>query len=557
MNKRSTARPRAMSRQPISRPLLSLSAFILAVASAVAATQPNIVLIMADDMGYADIGCYGAEIETPNLDRLAAEGAQFSHFYNTGRCCPSRASLLTGLYAHQVGVGAMLAPSGFPGYASHLRPDNNRTIAEVLKSAGYGTYMTGKWHIGTNDVASPRARGFDRFYGARNYIDSYFTVVPGTDVYLDDTIVNPSSRKPVNHLHPEQEWYTTNVFTDYALHFLDGHRQTKPDAPFFLYLAFNAPHWPLHALPEDLAKYRGKYRDMGWTKVREQRLARLIAGGLIEPGQKPSEPDAPAWDTFSPAMKDELDLKMALYAAMVDRLDQNVGRVIEWLKTAGLFDSTLVVFLSDNGGNREGGMFGYRGHDANPGNYDTWAKVGDRSSSYGQGWANVSNTPLRRYKCENHEGGIAAPFIARWPAGGIHPGVTHQVAHIIDLLPTFAEVAAATYPQQINGQAITPAEGLSLLPVLQGGTLGERTLFWEHEGNRAVRNGNWKLVARTDQPWELYDMTHDRTETVNALATQPAIAARLIKAWDAWAARANVLPYHAVRHRRVEGSAKK
>ena len=245
------------------------------------ASKPNLLIILADDMGYSDIGSYGSEIATPNLDRLAAHGLRFSQFYNTGRCCPSRASLLTGLYPHQAGVGHMLGKTGLPGYTQGLRSDTT-TLAEVLKTAGYATFMTGKWHLGWSEAGSPTARGFDHFYGSRGFIDSYFTVVPGTEVYLDQKIVNPAGRPPINHLHPEQEWYTTDVFTDYALHFLDEHQSRPERPPFFLYLAYNAPHWPLHAKPADTAKYRGKYKTVGWNRLRPQRLARLVASGLLD-----------------------------------------------------------------------------------------------------------------------------------------------------------------------------------------------------------------------------------------------------------------------------------
>jgi arylsulfatase len=529
--------------------LLFLAGIVIIQPAAVnanaAPAKPNILLMLADDMGYSDIGCYGSEIATPHLDALAANGLRFSQFYNTGRCCPSRASLLTGLYAHQAGVGHMLGRTGFPGYQENLRPDNV-TIPELLKSAGYATFMCGKWHIGWADNSSPNARGFDQFYGARGYIDSYYTVVPQTDVYLNDRIVNPALQPPVNHLHPDQEWYTTDVFTDYALHFLNDHFAKTNRAPFFLYLAYNAPHWPLHAKPADLAKYRGKYKNVGWNQLRPQRLKRLVESGLINAKWALSECDAPDWDSLSDDVKDELDLKMALYAAMIDCLDQNVGRVIAKLKASGQFDNTLIVFLSDNGGNHEGGMFGYQGHKANAQNYDRWAKAGGRSSSCGQGWANVSNTPFRRYKRENHEGGISAPFIVHWPAGGVKPGLTPQVAHLIDFMPTFAELAGATYPKERAGNPVPPMEGKSLASVFQGSSLGPRTLFWEHEGNRAVRLGDWKLAALNGKPWEFYDMSRDRTETTDLADKNPAKASELRAEWDRWAARANVLPWETV-----------
>lgn len=516
-----------------------------------AASAPNIVLILADDMGYSDIGCYGAEIATPNLDLLAKNGLCFSQFYNTGRCCPTRASLLTGLYPHQAGVGHMLGRTGLPGYQTDLRTDNV-TIPELLKSAGYATFMCGKWHVGWAESASPTARGFGRFYGSRGFVDSYFTVVPRTDIYLDDAIVSPAGRPPVNHLHPDREFYTTDTYTDYALHFLDEHFAKTNAQPFFLYLAYNAPHWPLHAKPEDLSNYRGKYKT-GWNDIRQQRLNRLIQAGLMGSSHILSQPDAPDWNSLSDEVKDELDLKMALYAAIVHRLDQNVGRLIADLKANKQLENTLIVFLSDNGGNREDGMWGYHGHGVNQTNYATWGRVGGRSSSYGQGWANVSNAPFRGYKRQNHEGGIATPCIVHWPAGGVKSGVTHEVGHVIDLLPTFAGVAGASYPAARAGEKVLPAEGRSLVPVLRGGTVGRRVLFWEHEGNRAVREGDWKLVAQAGQPWKLYDLSRDRTESVDLIAQEPGRAVALENAWNTWAHRANVLPWADVQTRMKEG----
>ena len=517
--------------------------FLLSGAACLRAeTQPNIIVILADDMGFSDIGCYGSEIATPHLDRLAKGGLRFSQFYNTGRCCPSRASLLTGLYPHQAGVGHMLDDTGFPGYSKGLRRDC-LTIPQVLKTAGYRTYMCGKWHLGWDDGDSPRARGFDRFYGARGYIDSYFTVVPQTDVYLDDTIVNPAGRKPVNHLHPEREFYTTETFTDYALHFLAGHQTDSPEQPFFLYLAYNAPHWPLQAKDADLAKYRGKYKTGDWNDARKKRLGRLVEEGILPEGTGLSSQDAPAWDSFSDAVKDELDLKMALYAAMIDCMDQNIGRLLAALERDKLLDETLIVFLSDNGGNNEGGLFGYGGHNVNASNYAQWGRQGKRSSSIGTGWANVANTPFRRYKRYNHEGGVSTPLIVHWPAGGVKTGITHQVGHLIDLLPTFAEVAGAPYPAKFDGRTIQPPEGQSLLPVFKGGELGERTIFWEHEGNRAIRAGDWKLVAQHNTAWELYDLASDRSELSDLSGKEPERAAEMKSQWEAWAQRASVLPW--------------
>lgn len=508
--------------------------------------KPNILLIFADDMGYSDLGCYGSGIETPNLDHLATTGLRLSQFYNTGRCCPSRASLLTGLYPHQAGVGHMLRPTRFPAYSDRLRKDAI-TLPEILKRAGYNAYMAGKWHLGWSDEGSPNARGFDRFYGSRGYVDSYFTVVPRTNIYLDDTIVNPAGKPPVNHLHPEREFYTTDTYTDYAIHFLEQHDRDKP---FFLYMAYNAPHFPLHAKPEDTKKYRGRFKEEGWSPLRKQRYKRLLSAGLTKGSTKLSKRDSPEWDSLKKQYQDELDLKFALYCAIIDRLDQNVGRMIEFLRETGHLENTLIVFLSDNGSTNVKGLFGISGHKANPDNYHEWGRKGGWTSSLGRGWANVANTPFRRYKRETHEGGIATPCIF-WPGRRVdldlkEGSVTHEVAHVIDLLPTFVDLAEAKIPKEENDVAMKPKEGRSLVQVLEGGEHEPRTLFWEHEGNRAVRNGDWKLVALRGRPWELYHLDSDRSETRDLVAEHPAKKRSLQAQWQEWADRVGVRPWNEV-----------
>ena len=503
------------------------------------APRPNIVVLFADDMGYSDIGCFGSEIETPNLDKLAANGVRFSHFYNTGRCCPSRASILTGLYQHQADIGHMAGDLGVRGYRDRLS-FNAVTLAEVLGGAGYHTIMSGKWHLGWRDEGCPTARGFEHFYGTRGYIDSYYTIVPRTEVYLNEKLVLPVTEKPVNHLKPGEEWYTTDVFTDYALHFMDEVRK-KDDEPFFLYLAYNAPHFPLHAKPEDVKKYRGRYRE-GWKAFRERRYARLKELGIVDRNWPLSKLDVPQWDSLTDKQRDDMDFKMALFAAIVDRLDQSVGRVVDHLRKIGELDNTLLVFVSDNGGTKETGLLGIKGEQNTVENYDSWARVGGWSSSYGQGWANLSNTPFRRYKRENHEGGVSAPFVAHWPKGIKTRGaMRHQVAHLIDLMPTFVEVAGAKYPAKYKGNEIQPMEGRSLTPFFDSGRTEPRTLFWEHEGNRAVRNGDWKLVGSRNEPWELYRIDRDRTELNDLSVDEPERFSALKKQWDAWAEKVNVL----------------
>ncbi|WP_161604545.1 sulfatase-like hydrolase/transferase [Roseiconus nitratireducens] len=501
--------------------------------------RPNIVVLFADDMGFSDVGCYGSEIKTPNIDRLAAGGLRFSHFYNTGRCCPSRASILTGLYPHQADIGHMAGDLQVDGYRDRLS-FNAVTLAEVLGQAGYHTIMTGKWHLGWRDEGSPTARGFQHFYGTRGYIDSYYTIVPRTEVYLNNEIVLPVGEHPVNDLHPDQEWYTTDVFTDYALHFIDQVRKQDRE-PFFLYLAYNAPHFPLHAKPEDIGQYRGTYRD-GWQHFRKRRYEQLVELGILDDSWPLSPLDVPEWDTLTDQQRDDMDFKMSLFAAIVDRLDQNIGRVIDHLQAIGELDNTLIVFLSDNGGTKETGLFGIKGQQHTVNNYPSWAKVGGWTSSYGQGWANLSNTPFRRYKRENHEGGISAPFILHWPAVIKDAGaLRHQPAHLIDLMPTFVELSGAQYPEQFNGQPTQPMQGTSLTPTFDSDQIRPRTLYWEHEGNRAIRDGDMKLVGRRNEPWELYDIAQDRTELNDLAADRPDTFQRLRRKWDAWADDVGVL----------------
>ena len=506
--------------------------------------QPNIVVIMADDAGYSDFGCYGGEIETPVLDKLAANGLRFSQFYNTGRCCPSRAALLTGLYQHQAGMGHMTKDRGLPSYSGTILP-NVPTLAERLRQGGYRTMMTGKWHLGTEPKQSPIARGFDRFYGTRNFIDSYFTVLEHCPVFLDDKIVLPGTETPVNHLHPNQEWYTTDVFTDYALHFMDEAFKKHSDQPIFLYIAHNAPHFPLHAREEDTKKYRGRFRDTGWDKLRQQRYERMIELGLIKKEWALSPADVPKWDTYGAKLRDELDLKMALYSAIIDRMDQNIGRVIEKLRTAGRLDNTLFLFMVDNGVPGTGvhdwrGLFAKNGRhpETRVDNYSEWGRRGGWSSSSGRGWANLSNAPFRMYKRYTHEGGVATPLIVHWPDGLKDQNkLRHSPGHIIDIAPTCLNAA---------GLSTKGMEGRTLLPVFTKDSTQPRTLFWEHEGNRAVRQGDYKLVAQHNTPWELYNMRKDRNELHDLSRSMPQKAAELKKLYEAWAHRVGAKPWDEV-----------
>ena len=506
--------------------------------------KPDIVVIMADDAGYSDFGCYGGEIETPALDKLAANGLRFSQFYNTGRCCPSRAALLTGVYQHQAGMGHMTKDRGLPSYSGTILP-NVPTLAERLRQGGYRTMMTGKWHLGTEPKQSPIARGFDRFYGTRNFIDSYFTVLDHCPVFLDDKIVLPGTETPVNHLHPDQEWYTTDVFTDYALHFMDEAFKKHSDQPIFLYIAHNAPHFPLHAREEDTKKYRGRFRDTGWDKLRQQRYERMIELGLIKKEWALSPADVPKWDTYDAKLRDELDLKMALYSAIIDRMDQNIGRVIEKLRTAGRLDNTLFLFMVDNGVPGTGvhdwrGLFAKNGRhpETRVDNYSEWGRRGGWSSSSGRGWANLSNAPFRMYKRYTHEGGVATPLIVHWPDGLKDQNkLRHSPGHIIDIAPTCLNAA---------GLSTKGMEGQTLLPVFTKDSTQPRTLFWEHEGNRAVRQGDYKLVAQHNTPWELYNMRKDRNELHDLSRSMPQKAAELKKLYEAWAHRVGAKPWDEV-----------
>ncbi len=491
-----------------------------------AAGRPNIVLIMADDMGYSDIGCYGGEIETPNLDRLAANGLRFTQFYNTARCCPTRASLLTGLYSHQAGIGHMVGDKGYPAYQGYLN-DRCVTIAEVLKTAGYQTLMTGKWHVGNKRGYWPLDRGFERFYGSNTSTGSYFEI--HKDSYDRRLILDDKE------VEPPEKWYATDAYTDYAIDFIEA--ACGEDRPFFLYTAYTAPHWPLHALPEDIAKYRGKYRK-GWDELRSERHRRMIELGIIEDRWPLSPRGGKAWDSLSPAKQDEMDLRMAVYAAMVDRMDQNIGRIVRKLKERGIFDNTLILFLSDNGGCAEGGLWGFNREGGPIGSPASYA-------SYGLCWANASDTPFRRYKKWAHEGGIATPLIAHWPAVVESKGeLVHEPGHVIDIMATCCDAANAEYPRRYKGKQIVPLEGKSLLPVLQGRSrAGHEAIHWEHQGNRAIRCGKWKLVSEHPGEWELYDLEQDRTELNDLAEELPDKVAELKAMYAQWAKRCGVRPW--------------
>jgi arylsulfatase len=519
---------------------LSLLGALLIAAPSISAAKPNIVVILADDMGWSDLGCYGSEIETPHLDALAQGGLRFTQFYNTTRCCPTRAALLTGLHQHQAGMGHMTANDGIPSYQGYLN-DRCVTLAEAIKPAGYTTLAIGKWHVGAAAGQWPLDRGFDRYWGSPS----------GGGVYFKETL---QMRKGVFFVRGAQEEdlpagkYITDVFTDRAMEFVEE-AVTKTKHPFFLYLAHIAPHWPLQAKPEDIAKYAGRYAQ-GWDEAREQRFARQKAAGLL-PGSavlSARDPAARAWTETPADRREDLIHRMAVYAAQVDCLDQNVGRLVAKLRELDQLHNTLILFLSDNGCSAEGGPGGFsRGQ---PG-----APIGTALSyaSVGLEWANVSDTPFRRFKISTHEGGISTPLIAHWPAGIPARGeLRHQPGHVIDLMPTLLDVAGASYPADHAGKAILPPEGQSLVPAFQNQEVNREALYWEHEGNKAVRQGRWKAVAPSRAPWELYDLEADRTESRNVAGKHPEILQELTTLWQSWAERCGVWEWPALQKHRQE-----
>lgn len=495
--------------------------------------RPNILLILADDMGFSDLGSWGSIIDTPNIDRLANNGVKFSQFYNSARCSPTRASLLTGLYPHQTGVGH-LATSHFdaPGYQGYL-DQNCVTIGTALKKAGYKTMMTGKWHVGTEKSAWPSNRGFDYFFGEHSYVDDYFK--PTHRLFRNGNVVEPHGKN----------WYSTDVYTDKALEFMNNGE--KADDPFFLYLAYNAPHFPLQAFQEDIDKYRGRFMK-GWDHFRRQRYNRMADMGIIsrEFDLPPRDDGAAGWHDPVPPFEDvedkkRWDLKMASYAAQIDRMDQNIGRVLDRLEERGEMDNTLVLFLSDNGGCAEDWINRQNPKGVKPGGREC-------KLAYGLPWAQVSNTPFRLYKRWVHEGGISTPLIAHWPNQIKNAGRTsNEVGHVIDIMATCLDAAGAEYPQTNNGHNITPLEGKSLVPILNSRSRdGHDVIGWEHEGNRAFRKGNLKISSRDRfgrEHWQLYDMENDRTEMHDLSRQYPKKKKELIKGYQKFADRTGIVDW--------------
>ncbi len=498
-------------------------------------SKPNIVLILADDLGYSDLGCYGSEIQTPNIDSLAYHGLRFNTFHNASRCCPTRASLLTGLYPHQSGMGGMVRHTDKPerlsgAYQGYLG-NNTVTLAEVLKSAGYSTYMSGKWHVGEEKKNWPEKRGFDKFYGlisgAANYFDIAKTARPNIERHF--------AKDGKEFLPDTTNFYLTNAITDYAVQTLSNH---KSDDPFFLFLSYTAPHWPLQALEKDIKKYEGVY-DSGWDEIRKKRYERINNLGILNNvSLSPRDSAVPPWENID--KKELLTRKMEVYAAMVDCMDQGVGKVLSALRETGKDENTIIIFLSDNGACAESTEYGIDWWDNGvmPGGHTSY-------QSYGRGWSNVSNTPFSLHKQWTHEGGISTPLIINWPNKiKKERAITNAPGHVMDIMATLVDIAGGTYPKTFKGNVITPLEGKSLLPIIEN--INEKVhdyLFWEHFGNMAVTNHKYKLVCQRkegDGSWFLYDIVNDRAEQNNIIDEKPEVANLLLGKYKVWAKKVGV-----------------
>ncbi|UCD61323.1 MAG: arylsulfatase [Flavobacteriaceae bacterium] len=532
---------------------------------------PNIILILADDMGYSDIGCYGGEINTPVLDQLAANGLRFTQFYNGARCCPSRASLLTGLYPQQAGIGHMVYDRGMPGFRGDLS-SNAVTIAEALKRGGYSTYMSGKWHITPYVIDKPdksnwpRQRGFDKFYG----------MISGAGSHYDPR----SLAEDNDYVPPSEGFYSTTAFTEYAVKCIKEH---KRDSPFFLYLSYPAPHWPLQAPSEAIAEYKGKY-DKGWDEIRKARFIRMKEMGLANEEWELSPRDSfvQPWSENVPDKAWEL-ANMETYAAMTTLMDEGIGKVVEALKAKGQLENTIIFYLQDNGAcaeeldwieNRPNNkdivaltpdevqteMIPFSSRDGKLVKImkQGWPGPADGYTAYGLNWANASNTPFREYKHWVHEGGIATPLIVHWPAKIKKGGeLRKSPAHLIDIMASCMDISGQEYPSSYNGNTIHPMEGTSLMPALEGKELEREAIYWEHEGNRAVRMGKWKLISKANKKntyiwdktaeielkdWELFDMEKDRTEMHDLAAAHPDLVNKMAQMWLEWGKRTGIVP---------------
>lgn len=500
--------------------------------------KPNIVVILSDDMGFSDIGCFGSEISTPNIDRLAREGLKMTQFYNAGRCCPSRAALLTGLYPHQAGVGDMVKYKGLPAYQGYLN-EHSATIAELLKEqAGYNTIVSGKWHVGLQKSALAYNRGFDKSFTMLNNGSSYFNSSP---LYNDGSKIT-FMLNDQEITRTDTSKYLTQAITDFAVKSLEEIKNDQK--PFLMYVAYNAPHWPIQALPGDIAKFKGQYLK-GWDVLRKHRYEKQLALGIIKKQWALSSRDkrAPAWNSLSAEEKEKWDNRMAIYAAMVYRMDACIGEILTKLKQLGKDKNTIILFASDNGGSADEvrSLKTVIQKNGEPGSVNS-------IDSYEIPWGNVSNTPFKLFKRNTHEGGIATPLIA-WYPGHIKAGsIGSNVGHLIDLMPTCLELAGVTYPVQFKNRELTPLAGKSLIPVFTGKKNNvERTLFWEHEGSRAIRKGKWKLVAEPKQPWELYDLEADRSEMNNLAAKYPAKVIELEREYEAWADKVGVVDWERIK----------
>ena len=483
------------------------------------ADRPNIILILADDMGFSDLGCTGSEIETPNLDAMARDGILFTHCYNTSRCCPTRAALLTGQYQWDAGMGHMTyTRSRLAEYSQQL----NRkcaTIPELLGQAGYETFMAGKWHLGDEREYWPDRRGFPKFYGTPQGGGIYF--------YPSRFYQRPVFKNGVE-LQPSESWYSTDAFTDATIDFLENERDDEK--PFFIYLAYIAPHFPLQAKEADIAKYKGTYA-VGYEAIRKARFKRQQELGVVNAGLPMS---TAAYDWNSVKDKQQEARKMAVYAAQIDCLDQNIGKLMATLQSEGVADNTLVLFMSDNGGCR------------NKFNKTPDAVIGSRdcNAAYGK-WYNVSNTPYRQGKTQEHEGGIISPMVVRWPSGIKNAGqLVHEPMHVMDVMPSCLRLAGASYPKRFAGHELDPLDGEDFLPLINGEQQDpNRVLFWEHEGNRAVRRGSWKLVSLRKHPWELYDLSVDPFEENDLASKNPLQVSEFKKLYEEWAAQHGVRPW--------------
>jgi arylsulfatase len=524
--------------------LLSFNASSILAQSKNTTKRPNIVLILADDMGYSDIGCFGANTQTPVLDQMATSGLTMTHFYNASRCCPTRASLLTGLAQHQAGVGDMVNTRPEPAYQGYL---NNQcvTIAEALKAGGYATYMTGKWHLGQAKENWPTRRGFDHYFG----------LIDGANSYFDNRPYRPNQKLTIaldeQEYKPGKDYYSTDAYTQFAIQFIQQNQHANQ--PFFLYLAYQAPHWPLHALPADIAKYKGTFMK-GWDVLRQERFEKQKKLGILPATQQlsPRDPNVPEWNSLSQKEKEDWDEKMAVYAAMVDRMDQNIGKLKAAIKALGQEDNTIYLFLSDNGGSSEAINGAGFGKDilaasklpaANPNSFTSYSFEG----------ANVSNTPFRSFKHWEHEGGTATPFIVYGPKFVQHQ-LNHQSAHISDIMNTCLELAKVKYPTNYNGHAIIPSNGKSLVPVFEKKKWdGHDALYFEHEGNRAVIAGDWKIVSNyPDSNWELYHLSVDRAELKNLAANFPERVQKMNALYLKWAKNVGVIPFEVLDKKRPQ-----